>query len=59
MPAGRPTEVHWNFNTCPLCKDEGKRVILMLKKCSDATQPCGRCGTRFKGYILPDETITE
>lgn len=52
-------ERHWNFNTCPLCKDDGKRVILMLKKDSETTEPCERCGTRFKGYIIPEQTIAE
>lgn len=49
----------FNFNTCPLCKDEGKRVILMYAKSSDTSDPCDRCGTSFRPYIVPKQEVVE
>lgn len=49
----------FNFNTCPLCKDEGKRVILMYDKTKDASEPCDRCGTRFRPYIVPKQEVVD
>lgn len=47
------------FNVCPLCKDDTKKVFLDYSNDAKISNPCARCGTRFKGYILPTEDIKD
>lgn len=45
------------FNTCPLCKDEGKIVHLEISRDDEYTKPCRECGTQFGKFFYKPKMV--